>query len=107
METQDDAEVVFLEEGLGVDAGGPGFFLLGVGDLFGEIELGDLVDHGAVLHGGCHGSLLSASAGKFTPFVAWMRCGDRIGIWRWILCADVCIYLCFACSEWQRVQDVF
>jgi len=65
---EDDAEVVLFEESFGVNAGGPRFFALGVGDLLGEIELGDLVDHGAVLQGGCHNSLLSASGGKFTPF---------------------------------------
>ena len=32
---EDDAEVVFLEERRGVDAGGPGFFLLGIGEFFG------------------------------------------------------------------------
>ena len=72
---EDYAEIVLFEEGFGVDAGGPGFFVLGVGDLFGEIELGDLVDHGAVLQGGCHCSLLSASAGKFTLSADWMLWG--------------------------------
>jgi hypothetical protein len=76
---EDYAEVVLFEESFGVDAGGPGFFVLGFGDLFGEIELGDLVDHGAVLQGGCHGSLLLASAGKFTLSLAWMRCGGNSG----------------------------
>ena len=52
---EDDAEVVFLEESLGVEAGWPGFLLLGVGDLFEQIELRHFVDHGAVLQGGCHG----------------------------------------------------
>ena len=72
---EDDAEVVFLEEGFGVDAGWPGFFVLGVGHLFGEIELGDLVDHGAVLHGGCHGSLLFGFGRKFTLLRGLMRWG--------------------------------
>ena len=51
---EDDAEIVFLEEGLGVVAGLPGFLLLGVGDLLGEVELRHLVDHGAVFEGGGH-----------------------------------------------------
>jgi len=46
---KDDAEVMLLEEGLGVEAGGPGFFLFGIGDLLEQIELSHLVDHSAVL----------------------------------------------------------
>ena len=76
---KDDAEVVLFEEGSGVDAGWPGLFVLGVGYFFGQIELRDLVDHGAVLQGGCHGSLLSASAGKFTPMAGWNATAD--GVW--------------------------
>jgi len=111
---EDDAEVVLFVEGFGVDAGGPGFFMLGFGDLFGEIELGDLVDHGAVLQGGCHDSLLWASAGEFTLSLVWMRYGWKWWRLRWRpLCAGVaggCIYLWFACwSSWQRCvsQDFF
>ena len=53
-----DAEVMFFEESLGVDAGWPGFLAFGVIHLLWEIELPDLVDHGAVLQGGSHGALL-------------------------------------------------
>ena len=52
---EDDAEVLLFEESPGVDAGWPGFFALGVIQLLCEIELRDLVDHGAVLQGGSHG----------------------------------------------------
>jgi hypothetical protein len=72
---EDNAEVVFLEERFGVDARRPRFFLLGFGEFFGEIELGDLVDHGSVLHGGSHESLLSALAEKFTPLVCFDAAG--------------------------------
>ena len=44
----------FLKRVLAVVAGLPGFFLLGVGDLLGKVELRHFVDHGAVLQGGCH-----------------------------------------------------
>jgi hypothetical protein len=47
-------------------AGLPRFLLLGVGDLLEEIELGHLVDHGAVLQRGSH--IRSSFIGrKFTP----------------------------------------
>ena len=52
---EDDAEVLLFEESPGVDAGWPGFFAFGVIQLLCEIELRDLVDHGAVLQGGSHG----------------------------------------------------
>jgi hypothetical protein len=62
---EDDAEVVFLEEGLGVEAGWPGFLMLRVGEFLEQIELSDFVDHGSVLQRGCHGELLFGR--KFTP----------------------------------------
>ena len=51
---EDDPQVVLLEEGFGVNAGGPGLLLLGLGNLLGQIELRHFVDHGAILQGGCH-----------------------------------------------------
>ena len=51
---EDDAEVVFFEEGFGEVAGLPGLLLLGVGDFLKEVKLRQLVDHGAVFLGGCH-----------------------------------------------------
>jgi hypothetical protein len=32
---EDDAEVVLLKESSGIETGGPGFFIFGVGDFFG------------------------------------------------------------------------
>jgi len=71
---EDDAQVVLLEERFGVEAGLPGFFLLGVGDLLGEIELCAVFDHGAVVVEGGHDAPLFFAANSMLPSV-----GCRLG----------------------------
>ena len=51
---ENDTEVVRLEQGAGVVAGGPGLLLFGVIDLFEEIELCEFIGHGAVCKRGRH-----------------------------------------------------
>lgn len=72
---EDDAEVVLLEEGLGVEASWPGPLLFGVGYLFGQVEMSDLVDHGSVLQRGCHVDLLIGR--KFTPPMGLNATADK------------------------------
>ena len=45
---EDNSEIVFFEESFGGVAGLPGFFLLGGGYFFEQVELRESVDHGAV-----------------------------------------------------------